>query len=92
MPKGDESVGSAIDDPLVADNAAMAKGRLTLYPEPVEAKIRVMNIVPRYVPGIALSCGRYDVEVSAEGYQTWRQWIRVCGADVSMRVKLIPDK
>ncbi len=50
---------------------------LTVNPDPADARVRIMNINPRYTPGIALAAGEYDVEVSQEGYFTYRQWIAV---------------
>lgn len=37
---------------------------------PSGARVRVLNIVPIYEPGIMLSAGSYRVEVSASGYET----------------------
>jgi len=39
------------------------------------AKIRVMNIKPRYKAGMKLPSGNYHVEVSAPGYKTKRVWV-----------------
>ncbi|MGF1826464.1 hypothetical protein L4D17_21375 [Vibrio splendidus] len=39
------------------------------------AKIRVMNIKPRYKAGMKLPSGNYHVEVSASGYKTKRLWV-----------------
>ncbi len=35
-----------------------------------DAKIRVLNIGPRYEPGMELPAGEYSIEVSAKGYET----------------------
>jgi WD40 repeat protein len=48
---------------------------LTVKPEPADARVRIMNIQPRYHDGIALALGRYDIEVSQEGYYTYREWL-----------------
>jgi len=37
---------------------------------PSGARVRILNIVPIYEPGIMLSAGSYRVEVSASGYET----------------------
>ena len=42
---------------------------------PENARIRIMNIRPRYQSGMLLQPGKYDLEISAEGYQTYRKWI-----------------
>lgn len=47
----------------------------TVQAKPAEADITVHNICPRYVPGMELPAGQYDVEASAEGYVTKREAI-----------------
>ena len=44
---------------------------------PLNSRIRIMNIVPKYTDAILLEKGRYDVQVSKPGYQTFRKWIEV---------------
>ncbi len=44
-------------------------------PEPKNARVRVLNIRPPYLPGMKLSAGKYRVEVSAAGYETRREWV-----------------
>ncbi|PSU60109.1 hypothetical protein C9I90_00315 [Photobacterium aphoticum] len=39
------------------------------------AKIRVLNIKPRYQEGMMLALGNYHVEVSAPGYTTLQKWV-----------------
>ncbi len=51
--------------------------RLTITPEPADASIRILNIVPPYEPGMQLKSGRYHIEVSAKGYKTKTQWIEL---------------
>nr|WP_081706957.1 PEGA domain-containing protein [Pseudoalteromonas sp. TB64] len=36
-----------------------------------------MNIAPVYKAAIELDAGKYDVEVSKKGYDTYRKWISV---------------
>ncbi|WP_226704453.1 bifunctional serine/threonine-protein kinase/formylglycine-generating enzyme family protein [Microbulbifer elongatus] len=61
---------------------------LNVSAKPRDARIRIMNIVPRYTPGISLEPGRYDVEVSKAGYSTVRRWIEIDTADVNLAVQL----
>ncbi|WGL17274.1 bifunctional serine/threonine-protein kinase/formylglycine-generating enzyme family protein [Microbulbifer bruguierae] len=61
---------------------------LMVSAKPEDARIRIMNIVPRYSPGIALEPGRYDIEVSKPGYSTVRRWIEIGSADVNLAVQL----
>ncbi len=41
---------------------------LTVQAIPPNAQVRILNIKPRYKPGMILTPGKYRVEVSAEGY------------------------
>ncbi len=53
-------------------------GRLTVKVEPLDARVRIMNIVPRYQDGIELQINReYDVLVTRDGYEPWRQLVRL---------------
>ncbi|WP_226661955.1 bifunctional serine/threonine-protein kinase/formylglycine-generating enzyme family protein [Microbulbifer aggregans] len=61
---------------------------LTVSAKPTGARIRIMNIAPRYTPGIDLPPGRYDVEISKPGYDILRRWIEVDDADVTLAVEL----
>ncbi len=50
--------------------------RLTVEVEPADARVRIMNTVPRYQDGIELERGKsYDVLVTKEGYQRERRWV-----------------
>ena len=42
----------------------------TVETEPPDARVRILNIVPRYRDGMALEAGEYRVEVSASGFNT----------------------
>ena len=47
---------------------------LTVKTSPEGARVRIMNIVPRYQDGIELQPGRYRMEVSHPGFQTHLSW------------------
>lgn len=49
-------------------------GQLFVDTEPSQARIRVLNIKPKYYQGISLPAGDYQVEVSARGYRTSTGW------------------
>ena len=53
------------------------KGRLFVKVNPADATVRIMNIKPRYQPGIELDVGKYDIEVCRSGYETVRKWIEI---------------
>ncbi|KPA14000.1 conserved hypothetical protein, membrane [Candidatus Magnetomorum sp. HK-1] len=50
-------------------------GTLTIQPKPEDARIRIMNIKPVYQDEIQLDPGRYQVEVSKDGFNTYIGWI-----------------
>jgi hypothetical protein len=58
-----------------------SKGRLSVQATPADARVRILNIKPRYRPGIELEAGSYHIEVSKPGYVTARQWIRIAGGE-----------
>lgn len=47
---------------------------LTVNTTPANAKIRILNIKPKYKPGMEVQAGKYHIEVSANGYQTYKEW------------------
>ncbi len=51
------------------------KARLYVDTTPSDARIRIMNIAPVFEQGITLDQGRYDLEVSAAGYNSHREWV-----------------
>lgn len=62
--------------------------QFTVQPQPRDARVRIMNINPRYRAGIELKPGRYDLEVSKPGYTTLRRWITLDDSDLTLPVKL----
>lgn len=62
--------------------------RLSVQTMPSNARVRIMNITPMYSAGIALEPGRYDIEVSAPGYQTHRRWYELAAGDQVLEVTL----
>lgn len=64
----------------------------TIIAEPAEAGIRIMNIPERYAAGMALPAGEYEVEVSAEGYQTVTETVVHGAAPTERRVALVATR
>ncbi len=60
-----------------AEPAASDPGNpsLTVVAQPADARVRILNIRPRYRPGMSLEPGRYQVEVSRDGYRTETRWV-----------------
>ncbi|MGD8649696.1 MAG: hypothetical protein PVJ77_24390, partial [Desulfobacterales bacterium] len=50
-------------------------GRLYIRTAPDGARIRILNIKPKFIQGMLLTPGPYQIEVSAEGYETRSIWI-----------------
>lgn len=49
--------------------------RLYVHPDPEGARIRILNIGPKFEQGMSLSPGRYQVEASADGCETRTRWV-----------------
>ncbi|MDM8564137.1 tetratricopeptide repeat protein [Candidatus Halobeggiatoa sp. HSG11] len=69
-------------------NAEENKYHLTINVIPSDAKIRVMNIKPKYQHGIMLKSGKYDVKVTRSGYESKRWWIEIEATDLTVDVVL----
>lgn len=66
--------------------------RLSVYPKPVSAKTRILNIKPQFTQGIELKPGRYKLHVSAKGFESYDKWIDLkAGEDRRVKVQL-PQK
>jgi formylglycine-generating enzyme required for sulfatase activity len=50
---------------------------LTIKSSPDNAKIRILNIVPRFQQGMELKPGRYHIEISKTGYKRHTEWIEL---------------
>lgn len=63
--------------------------QLFVHAEPETARIRILNIKPKFYQGIILKPGRYHVEVSADGYEMEKVWIKVePGKDKKLQISL----
>lgn len=76
--------------PVPAPVKVASEYRLTVNTNPTNARVRIMNIVPPYVPGIRLAPGNYHLEVSLPGYQDVNQWIEIENSDKTVFIGLIP--
>ncbi len=65
--------------------AVKSTGRLFVDTEPKDAEVRILNIEPRFYQGMELDEGRYQVEVSADGWETRVLWVTL-GADEDKNV------
>ena len=63
---------------------------LTLTTKPSDARVKILNIAAGYQEGMALSPGDYHVEVAAEGYQAYRQWMVLNPGPQRYDIDLVP--
>jgi len=64
-------------------------GRLYVETDPKSARVRILNIGPAFYQGMDLEPGRYQVEISAEGYETEKQWVTLgAGEDKYLDINL----
>jgi formylglycine-generating enzyme required for sulfatase activity len=67
------------------------KARLYVDPEPSDARVRILNIVPVFQQGVELDAGSYDVEITAEGHETKRMDVVLsAGEDKRISIRLEP--
>ena len=55
---------------------------------PENSKIRILNIIPKYKKCIALTKGKYRIEVTKKGYMRYKEWI-VVESDTELDISLI---
>lgn len=85
----DENV-LAILSPNAADiNVQQPISQLTIDTIPADARVRIMNIVEKYKPGMQLEKNQsYDIYVQSRGYISWRRTVYVNEATTSIGVEL----
>ncbi len=63
--------------------------RLFVETNPQGARVRVLNIQPRFHQGMELESGKYHVEVSAPGYESKEEWVHLeAGEDKTIAIRL----
>lgn len=70
---------------LIQDIAAY---RLTVEPDPADARVRLLKSKFRYEPGIHLPVGKYQLEVSKPGYERFHQLIEIKDGDLKIPAPL----
>jgi len=64
-------------------------GRLFVNTEPETARVRILNIKPKFYQGMELDGGRYHLEISAGGYKTQTMWVsHKVGEDKNLIIRL----
>ncbi|WKD51321.1 bifunctional serine/threonine-protein kinase/formylglycine-generating enzyme family protein [Microbulbifer spongiae] len=61
---------------------------LNVKTSPQDARVRIMNIAPRYQPGIKLEPGKYDLEISRPGFTKVRRWVTLKDSDLTLSLAL----
>ncbi len=70
------------------DNATL-KGTINIETKPDTARIRILNIKPKFYQGMELEEGKYHIEVSADGYETKKLWVSlIAGQDKKVDIQL----
>ena len=73
--------------------AVVKTAQLYVNATPSDARIRIMNIVPKFQQGITLNSGRYHIDVSAPAYDSHAEWITLKAGEVrNMAVALKAQK
>lgn len=67
--------------------AAMATSKLYVDATPANARIRIMNIKPKFRQGMKLPAGDYKVVVTAVGYAKYLKWIKL-GAEETRQLEV----
>lgn len=70
------------------DPAPIPRSKLTIEAIPNHARVRILNIKPRYQAGIELEPGPYHIEVSAPGHVSERFWLTLNDKDYQRQVRL----
>jgi serine/threonine-protein kinase PpkA len=65
---------------------------LTITTTPDHAKIRILNIKPRYQHGMGLTKGAYHIEVQAEDYLPQKIWLRIKQRPLTRHISLTPTR
>ena len=80
---------SDLQEHTSSTDSLSSRGALTVKVSPDNALVRIMNIVEEYRPGILLDRSKeYDVYVTLNGYQPWRDRIKLLTNDHRMEVAL----
>jgi formylglycine-generating enzyme required for sulfatase activity len=88
-PKADASQNLSAD---VGSKKQQTSG-LFVETRPENARVRVLNIRPKFHQGMLLKPGKYHVEVSAHGYELEKKWIEVAaGEDRHLNIHLVKVK
>jgi HSP20 family molecular chaperone IbpA len=91
--KQDKTITVSLESVNEAANATQDRSKgeryaLIVNVSPSDARVRIMNIDPKYHDGILLKPGEYHLRVEKSGFETWDSWITVEKQDQSITVSL----
>lgn len=74
-------LGWQLFDPMPSQAILKKESQANTYPftlklKPQSAKVRILNIKPRYTPGMPLPPENYHLQVSAKGYVSKTLWVK----------------
>jgi formylglycine-generating enzyme required for sulfatase activity len=72
-----QKLGRQLDDREAELAMQKETGQLFVETVPSGAHIRILNITPKFKPGLELEAGPYHIEVSAENYAMQKRWIEL---------------
>jgi len=87
-PADEQTDESSLEQSSAASSSVSANYPFRVTPEPQNALVRIMNIRQKYTPGMALKPGRYQLEVSAPGYQKYLRWVTLAEQPLNKTVRL----
>jgi hypothetical protein len=70
----------------IKTNHQMATLYISRFPH--DARIRIMNIGPKFKQGMMLPFGKYDIEVSHSKYQNIRKWVELKKSQEQLNINL----
>lgn len=85
----EEKSNSVEIDILDSNKSEPAITNLTVISKPSNSKVRILNISPKYKDGIKLESGKYHIEVSASGYETYKKWYELGIGKQTIQIKLV---
>ncbi len=65
------------------------KNSLNINVSPTNTTIKVLNIKPIFRQGIQLKEGKYHIQISKSGYETYQKWI-IINKDTNLNISLTP--
>ena len=81
------SLGDITESNKVGENMEQ-RHKLRVETTPSDARVRILNISDRYQSDMELLAGSYQIEVSKEGFETLKQWIKMTDKDLKIAISL----